>query len=311
VTHRPPPPPRFASRREYGDRLGDPAYWMPYLRTVLARHRLPDADASAGVIGTYPTFLVGAVVVKVFGHFPSWRDDHDVEQAVLRLLDDDRDIPAARLLAHGRLFDDPEPWPYLVVERVPGRDWHRAPPAPSQRHHVAEQLGTAVRHLHDLPAPTDGPVARDWLAGGGAPGSRCAERHRAWGSLPARLADQIEAYLVPPSYPRRLVHADLTPEHVFVDGGRLSGVIDWGDAMTTDPHYELGALHLGVFDGDRALLRAFLAGYGWTVDDGFARRALSAALRHQFDLFASQRLRLNRFATLDEVAAALFGVDDR
>ncbi len=301
MTDRPPPPPRFASRREYVDRLGDPAYWMPYLRTVLARHGLPDADASAGVIGTYPTFLVGAVVVKLFGHFPSWRDDHDVEQAVLRLLDHNRDIPAPRLLAHGRLYDDPEPWPYLVVERVPGCDWQEAALAPPQRHHVAEQLGAAVRRLHDLPAPTDGPAARDCLAA----------RHRTWGSLPAHLADQVEAYPVPPSYPRRLVHADLTPEHVFVDGGRLSGIIDWGDAMTTDPHYELGPLHLGVFDGDRSLLRAFLAGYGWAVDDGFAHRALSAALRHQFDLFTSPRLRLDRFATLDEVAAALFGVDDR
>lgn len=41
-----------------------------------------------------------------------------------------------------------------------------------------------------------------------------------------------------------LVHGDLGPEHVLVEAGRLSGVIDWSDAHVGDPAIDLAwALH--------------------------------------------------------------------
>jgi hypothetical protein len=60
-----PPPPALSSIREYGDRLGDPGFWGPYVRAVLARHRLPEAGWEPGFVGTYPTFLAGEVVDAV------------------------------------------------------------------------------------------------------------------------------------------------------------------------------------------------------------------------------------------------------
>lgn len=112
------------------------------------------------------------------------------------------------------------------------------------------------------------------------------ERHRGWQSLPGHLTEQIPAYLS--DYrPGRvcLVRADLTEDHLFVDDGRLLGVIDWGDAMITDLFYELGPLHLGAFAADRRLLHAFLEGYHWPIDSDFADHALRVALMHEFDLF--------------------------
>ncbi len=35
------------------------------------------------------------------------------------------------------------------------------------------------------------------------------------------------------------LHGDLMFRHVFVKEGRLAGIIDWGDAVVTDRHYEL------------------------------------------------------------------------
>jgi hygromycin-B 7''-O-kinase len=136
-------------------------------------------------------------------------------------------------------------------------------------------------------------------------GQGCADRHRAWGSLPACIVEGLEEYVVPPG-PARLVHADLTAEHLFVHDGDLAGIIDWGDAMTTDPHYDLGPLHLGAFGADTTLLGAFLAGYGWHIDNGFARLAMSAATCHRHDLFPDLPPALQRLRTIDELAAALW-----
>jgi hypothetical protein len=72
----------------------------------------------------------------------------------------------------------------------------------------------------------------------------------------------------------------------------------------------IAALHFGAFEADRTLLRTFLAGYGWPVDDTFCRRAMSAALMHQFDVLAGVRdlVRDRGPATLDDLAVLLWDV---
>jgi aminoglycoside phosphotransferase (APT) family kinase protein len=53
-----------------------------------------------------------------------------------------------------------------------------------------------------------------------------------------------------------LIHGDLGAEHVLVDGDRITGVIDWGDAAIGDPAVDHGRLmrDLGPIagGGDRA-----------------------------------------------------------
>lgn len=276
------------------------------MRAVLARHGLPELDLEAGFVGTYPTFLAGPVAVKLFGCFPSWRSDHAGELAAQRLLCNHPELPAPPLLAHGSLYDGgPDPWPYLVTGRVGGAALRDVRLSPWQRRVLAARLGRVVRRVHALPPPASGALVRDWLRDHGRD---CVGRHRARGSLPSHLVEQIDAYVVAPSPVRCLAHADLTVDHIFVARDRLVGIIDWGDAMVTDPYYELGALHLDAFRCDPAMLRAFLDGYGWTVGEDFARRAMSAALMHQFDLFAAlpERLHPDQFDTLDALATALW-----
>jgi len=47
--------------------LGDPKYWGPYVTQVLLRHELPTAPLESPFVGTFPTFLAGDLVVKLFG----------------------------------------------------------------------------------------------------------------------------------------------------------------------------------------------------------------------------------------------------
>ncbi len=66
-----------------------------------------------------------------------------------------------------------------------------------------------------------------------------------------------------------VVHGDLGPEHVLVDGGRVSGVIDFGDAHVGDAAIDLAwALH----GAPKAFAHAVAAAYGVTGE--LRRRAL-------------------------------------
>ena len=53
--------------------------------------------------------------------------------------------------------------------------------------------------------------------------------------------------------------------HIYVEDGRLSGIIDWGDAVVIDRHYELAKLCFGTLGCDKGLLRLFLAASAWPV----------------------------------------------
>jgi Ser/Thr protein kinase RdoA (MazF antagonist) len=191
-----------------------------------------------------------------------------------------------------------------------GTPWVEARPSAVARVEVARDLGRAVARVHRLTA--DG-VARheDWL-------TLDVTAAAARSSLPAHLLPQIEDFLARfDSSDRVLVHGDLMDRHVFVDDGRLAGIIDWGDAIETDRHYELAKLHLDLFGGDKALLRAFVTAARWPVPPDFAARALAFALyRQAHGLAQHDRMDVfhklpslvdeNHVASLDELADALF-----
>jgi hypothetical protein len=315
------PRPRLSGVPEYGARLGDAAFWGPYVAEALARHRLPAVTPRAGVVGTFPTFLAGEYVVKIFGELFYGAECHSGELSMLRLLRRHPEIPAPALIANGTLYRQPErqrptaqgaedwPWPYLIMTRLSGRTWREAALPPGAREQVARQLGAVIRRVHDLPPPAEPLWQRDWIA---VLRANCVERHRTWATLPPHLIDQIAGYLAPPQPVRRLLHADIHEEHLFVadgpDGARLLGIIDWGDALYGDPYYELPALHLGTFFGDKRLLAAFLDGYGWEQGPDFVWRAMTMTLVFEFNVLrkTSEAINLDNVATLHELADLLW-----
>lgn len=69
--------------------------------------------------------------------------------------------------------------------------------------------------------------------------------------------------------PVTLVHGDLGPAHVLIDVGRVSGVIDWGDARAADPAIDLAWTLHGT---PPAFSEALATAYG--VTDELRRRGL-------------------------------------
>ena len=308
-------PPAFASLQEHVARLGDVGFWQPYLAEILARHGLAGArrEPLAGFNPTYPTFLCGDVVVKLFGYSRAWRASHAAERAAYDLVATDPEIAAPRLLAAGRLYeDDGAPWPYLVTTRMRGVSWRHAGLSAEERRAVAADLGRQVRRVHALPPAGVAPLG-DWPPSDVAAAARQS-------SLPLHLVAQIEAYLARLApFDRVFVHGDLCAAHAFVERGRLAGIIDWGDATVADRHYELIQVYRDLFGCDEVLLRVFLEASDWPVGEGFPRQALGLALyrqaaglaqHHTMDVFEpiAARLPLRDVATLDDLASALFAV---
>jgi aminoglycoside phosphotransferase (APT) family kinase protein len=301
----------FSSDEEFVRRRDDGDLWWPHVDGILRRLDLvPEGPPVPGSNPTWPTFVCGDVVVKLFGHLPPWREVFDAEVAALRLVSTDRAIAAPTLLGDGWLVDGA--WAFVVTTRVPGlAAWPDAPPGgawPS----IAAALGRQVARIHAL--EPSGVATDEWWPDLDV--QAAAERS----SLPAHLAAQAEglvARLGP--YDRVFCHGDLVAQHVFVEDGRVTGIIDWADAIVTDRHYELAQVFRDTFDCDRELFRVFLEASAWPIEPDFATRTLGHALRRQAMMLAqhvsgdvfepiAERFPLDDILTLDELAAELFEV---
>jgi hypothetical protein len=307
--------PTFASNQEYTSRLGDVGYWWPYVSEILKRHGLAEAswEAVAGVGGSYPTFLCGDLVVKLFGHVPPWREGFAAEHAAHLLLATDPEIVAPGLLAAGHLWEEEHArWPYLITSRMPGVAWRYAALSPEQQLTVAADLGRQVRRVHAL-HPAGIAAYPEWPALNVAAAA-------AQSSLPTHLVAQVDEFfsrLGPPD--RVFVHCDIVGHHVFVENGRLTGIIDWGDATVADRHTEIVQPFRDMFGCDKALLRVFLEASNWPVGGNFARQALGFALHRQaigllqhltIDVFEpiAALFPLQEIPTLNELATELFAL---
>lgn len=265
----------------------------------------------AGFNPTHPTFLEQARVIKFFGGAPFWKKSHQAESRAQRRVSSDPTLKVPRLIAEGVLFDGPASWPYLITDRIEGRFWHAGMTLDHQLS-VAAALGEQLRRVHQLdPRGIFGVDDWDGLE------PLAALAHSAF---PRHLLPQVEGFLASLAPPQpAFIHGDLVANHVFVDGDRLAGIIDWGDAMVADPHAEVGKLFFHTFAGDRRLLRRFLEASAWPMTPDFPRKVLGHALHRQrvglaqhysFDIFniLPTLVPLESIGTIEELADRLFGV---
>lgn len=322
--------PLFASIQDYGKRFTDADYWRPYVDAVCDRHGLvPCLHIRAGLPGTFPVFLVDdRYVVKFFGDFFDGPRRFAVELDCYALLGTSLRIPTPKLLAHGHLFPRAAAWqwPYLIITLVPGTSLSAVKErvAPDDKEAVVRALGLFVRHLHSLPLSQTRVLSPSWerfLSFLRERRLACTADHVRWGVMPAHLINQIDTYLPPiavlveqHTIPH-LLHCDLNEDHVLGDFARehwrLTGLIDFGDAMVGDRIYELVALHIGLMHCDKRLLRVFLDSYGFDQElrERFTLRAMSYTLLHEFAVLRqvfAEFPAARTIETLEELAVLLW-----
>jgi aminoglycoside phosphotransferase (APT) family kinase protein len=168
------------------------------------------------------------------------------------------------------------PWPFFGSELLPGRETCDAELDDAARLEVMLELAGFLRTLHavklDEPLPVDAnsradmtkrvPLARGDLAE--------LERLGIWRAPPLVAGLQEQAERLQPSALPAVVHF----RHVLVEGGRVTGVIDWGDLCRSDPAIDLHLLWSFLPPESRP---AFLEEYG-PVDEAQLLRARVLAL---------------------------------
>jgi hypothetical protein len=172
--------------------------------------------------------------------------------------------------------------PVLALATLPGRALGRIE-SPSPAAWAA--AGAAIRTLHDAPLPpwpgrsVDELATRladecDWLVASEVLPADVVTRNR-------RLAETALRPWTPV-----FTHGDLHDAHVFVDGDKVTGIIDWSEACQGDALRDLASLtvahreHLDDviagydIDVDRDLIRAWwslrcLLGIRWLIENGY------------------------------------------
>lgn len=178
--------------------------------------------------------------------------------------------------------------PVLALAALPGTPIARLGEPATASPAAWAAAGAAVRLLHDAPLPPrpgrgledltaelDGEC--EWLVSNGVLPADLVVGNR-------RIAD---AALRP--WKPVFTHGDLQVAHVFVDGDRVTGVIDWTEAAQGDALHDLATLTLG----HREHLADVVAGYGAEVDlDGIrawwslrSLRGVRWLIEHGFDPF--------------------------
>ena len=102
-----------------------------------------------------------------------------------------------------------------------------------------------------------------------------------------------------------LCHGDLKAAHIFVEAGRLTGVIDWGDAVVGDPLWDIARFALRADAGAVSLL---LEGYDperVMVDELAWRVPLYGVLWWLVDALVARRLGRRVEAMLEAAMGAL------
>ena len=192
------------------------------------------------------------------------------------------------------------PWTFAGHRMLPGRTADQAALTVEQRSAAAAPLGRFLRALHALPLNA-GPDSFDrldaeWMR------ARTAERLSELSiERPRWFDDPVRKPVL-----RALVHGDLHARQILVDGGVVTGIIDWGDVHFGDPACDLAIAWTFLPPPGRA---AFFAAYG-SVDPetwSLARLRglhLSAALGVYAKHTSDDRLLRESLAAIDLVCTS-------
>lgn len=203
---------------------------------------------------------------------------YPVEAAIYRVLDDYR-VPVPKILA---LDTDPRNLGYatMIIESAKGEPLNEAKLSPNQRIAVYENCGQVLRRMHNIKLPSFGQLSLDdgqlvgeyqtypeYMKAGdnGDSNFRYAGEHNIitrdeykkvleiWKKISNLSVDQAV-----------LSHNDFHEVHVFTDGKRVTGVIDFTDAMGEDPRWDIA---MAMFFQNREEREAFKKGYGKLASD--------------------------------------------
>ncbi len=316
--------PAIETWKQWGAMFTSVPHWTPAVQEICRRTGISARHIEAGYPGTNAVFVLDQTyVVKIYA--PFCHADFELERALYPIVSEHTRIPSPRLLAQGVLVDAIR-WPYIVMDYKPGQPIREVRPrlGADDLLDLASTLGAMVRQLHQIPLRRLARVrhARDeWAVWRQLRMKRCIDELRREDGLPAQLLDEIDAFLRSQTWEQDarmvLVNGDLTEDHILMEKHagrwRISGLLDFADALIAPREYEWIALWFGALESHAGELQAFMRGYdpNLSLDDAFFHRALAFTFLHQFGagIIATtlERLGRPRVRSLPELSEILWG----
>ena len=228
----------------------------PALLRILTAAGLPATGRFLPKAGWVSRAWVGDEYVVRLNTDRRHRGAYRHEAAVVELLAGS-EVPHARHLDHG---DGPD-GPWYISERLPGRTMNDVWPAADShtRQAMIESLGAALRALHRIPVPAG--LLPPWLADAIAGKKPWAAFHPPVVSAALQLVEDARRL---PGHDSRLladvadwiqerlawfaadepvlVHGDIHGSNLMVDQGRVTGLIDFAEALAQPADVELDNL---------------------------------------------------------------------
>ena len=248
--------------------------FTPLVRAILASCGRPAQDPVCLTPGTNAVFAVGDAVIKLFVPAETGYDaepDFEAERAGLARAAA-LGVPAPRILAQG-VYEDLYRWRWLLLSRVPGREYGAVPRSEAERRAIGRRLRRLTDRLN-TPQPPDP---------GFAEGRRDESRWREKGFSEGFLADRRAFLDAHPPEDWVWCHADITGENLMAAPDGSLALIDFADAAVLPRVCEEAVIIGELFRFDPAGLSGFL-GEGF---DGAAaaERCLTGLLQHPFGAY--------------------------
>lgn len=269
--------------------LQDVHFWMPFLRQVCGQEGISIEKIEPGFPSSSATFIVNnELVVKILP--PVHRESCQVEVEILELLSQEKDIPSPELVATGSVAGHEE-WPYVVMERVPGREIREivADIETANLLEIAAEFGGIIRQLHSLDTTQVGRLP-DWdkrfrRFPNTARTILAQLREDQEIALTSSVLDELEGFFQSSiekygNSPKVVTHCDLTEDHLFLvrsEGNwKISGLIDYQDAHLAPKEFDWGDTWFCLWESDMQVMRSFLDGYGlkYPLDADFQEKCL-------------------------------------
>jgi hygromycin-B 7''-O-kinase len=273
----------------------DTASWIGAVHDICSVHKIP-----ASALATYPdgSNLLARVgedrIVKIFPPFHS--DQWDSEHIALTHLTGLCPIEIPQLIASGVRQDG---WHYVVLSLVAGETLEKHWSAMSHHDRIRAMTDVGITMARIQTIPISGPLNhfQAWDAFLAAQADKCWARHKRSGE-PEWLIDQVDGWirdqmpLLQTTQPA-LLTGEYTPFNLLATdltgSWRLSGMIDFGDAMIGHPEYDLLGPSAFLASGDRDLIQSLFTGYGLTDPDlSLHRRLMALLLLHKYSNLSRQ-----------------------
>jgi hygromycin-B 7''-O-kinase len=239
---------------------------------ALARQHVPTAQAVTGVDesgGEARTYTIDDGLILKLQRPQQLRPSTSLkrEVAFLQQLATTDEIRVPEVIGYGH----PEPMiEYTLMTRMPGIAVRNADLAGEPRRETLVELGLMLRKLHSIPQEAlrssgllhgdQSPVDVRWRMGSmfDMLAEMIQKRNLSWNYpiSPEQIGRRVMAGF-PDTWEIIALHSNPGPEHTFVDptSGKLSGIIDFGDAYFSHPVHDLRRFRAPA---DR---EAVLAGY--------------------------------------------------